>query len=128
MTKSQKKILVCDDDEGIVEVMRIILEDNGYQVKTLSNGKAIHKKTLEYCPDIIFLDIWMPGIDGREVTKLLKNDQQTAELPIVVISALNDTKKIAHEVGADDFLEKPFDMTDLLDMVEKYTSKPKQIS
>lgn len=124
MTSLQKKILICDDDEGIVEVMRIILEDNGYQVKTLNNGKAIHKKTLEYSPDIIFLDIWMPGIDGREVTKLLKSDKQTAQLPIVVISALNDTKKIAQEVRADDFLEKPFDMTDLLNMVEKYTSKP----
>lgn len=116
-----KKILVCDDDKGILEVLRIILENNDYEVETVSNGRGIEKKVKAYKPDLILLDIWMPGIEGKEITKLLKRDRATGNIPLVIISALNDTDKIAREVGADDFLVKPFDINVLLDKVKKYT-------
>jgi two-component system, OmpR family, alkaline phosphatase synthesis response regulator PhoP len=116
------KILVCDDDEGIVEVMQIILEENGYEVKPLTQGKGIEKKVAEYQPDLIFLDIWMPGIDGQETTKLLKKGVKTKDIPVVLVSALNEIGQIKNKVGADDFLAKPFDIQDLLKMVRKYTS------
>lgn len=117
-----KKILVCDDDEGILEVIKIILEDNKYLVRVLENCKAIYKKVLEYKPDLIFLDIWMPGINGKEVTKILKREPLTSKIPIIIVSALNDTKKIATEIGADGYLEKPFDMDELLGVVKRYVN------
>jgi DNA-binding response OmpR family regulator len=119
----QKKILLCDDDEGIVEVIKIILEENGYEVKPFMNGKGIEKKVFEYQPDLIFLDIWMPGIDGKEMTKLLKSDPKTKNIPIILISALNEIDKIQGLVGADDFLAKPFEMDDLLSKVRHHTAK-----
>jgi CheY-like chemotaxis protein len=117
------KILVCDDDPGVLEVIKIILEENNYEVITASNGKGIQKMIAQTKPDMLFLDIWMPGIDGKEITKLLKRDAQFKDMPIIIISALNDTKDIAQEVGADGFLSKPFTITDLLEVVENNLKK-----
>lgn len=117
-----KRILVCDDDEGIAEVMRIMLEGAGYTVNIVNNGKSIQKKVAVFKPDLILLDIWMPGIDGKEITKLLKKEKSSSKIPIIVVSALNDTKKIADDSGADGFLPKPFDMDTLLALAKKYTS------
>lgn len=114
------KILVCDDDQSILEVISIILEQNKYQVKTLSSGKAIKKNIDIFKPDLIFLDLWMPGIEGSEITQLLKRDEKTRSIPIIIISALNDTEKIAKKYGADGFLTKPFNMADLVKTVEKF--------
>jgi DNA-binding response OmpR family regulator len=114
------KILVCDDDQGILEVMRIILEEQKYEVRTLNTGKHILKIVKEFNPNVFFLDLWMPGIDGREITKILKRDPETKDIPIIVVSALNDTQKVASEAGADDYLAKPFDMNDLIAKVQKY--------
>lgn len=112
---------MVEDDEGISGVMKIILEENGYNVKLCAAGKAIQKKVIKYSPNLILLDISMPGIDGREVTLLLKRNQDTKSIPIVVVSALNETKKIARDIGADDFLAKPFAMDELITIVKKYT-------
>lgn len=117
----KKKILICDDDQGITEVIQVILEENGYEVRTLLGGKGIEKKVQEFQPHLIFLDIWMPGIDGKEVTKLMKQAASTKHIPIIIISALNDAEKISKEIGADGYLSKPFDLTQLLDLVKKYT-------
>ena len=116
---AKTKILVCDDDGGIQEVIKIILEENNFEVITVSTGKGIQKLIETHKPDMLFLDIWMPGMDGKEVTKILKRDPKTRDMPIVIISALNDTKDIAEKVGADAFLSKPFTITDLLEVVEK---------
>lgn len=117
-----KKVLLCDDDEGIVSVMKIMLEMAGYEVAALSSGKAILKKMAFYKPDLVLLDIWMPGIDGKEITRLLKRDKNFKDIPVIMVSALNDTRKIALEIGADGFLPKPFDMSNFLTLVQKYTS------
>ncbi len=121
MTKTIKKILVCDDDEGILEVLKIVLENNNFQVKEVNSGKAIQKRVEEYKPDLVLLDFWMPGIKGREIIKLLKNDVQTKNIPILLLSAVNAGEKIAQESGADGFLSKPFDIMDLVKTVQKYT-------
>jgi CheY-like chemotaxis protein len=118
--KHMTKILVCDDDAGVLEVLKIMLESKGYEVKTINEGKGIVKLVSDYLPSLIFLDVWMPGIDGREVTKLLKRDPVTKRIPIIVVSALNDTKEVADKAGADDYLSKPFDMQDLFSIVDKY--------
>lgn len=118
----KKRILVCDDDQGVIEVIQIILEENGYEVKSLSGGKGIEKKISEFKPNLIFLDIWMPGIDGKEITKLIKGTEDGKQIPVIIVSALNDAEKISQEIGADGFLPKPFELNHLLELVEKHTS------
>lgn len=119
-----KRILVCEDDEAILEMIKIMLENGGYHVKPLSNGKSIERKVKEYLPDLILIDIWMPGVNGKEAIKLLKKDQYTQKIPVVIISAISvdEVTQIIKELGAQGFLSKPFNMTDLLSMVKKYTA------
>src|SRR5689334_14301646 len=114
----KKKILVADDDPAIVDAIQIMLEDAGYEAETSVDGETIYKMERDY-PDLLFLDIWMSGMDGREICKYLKNQESTKDIPIVMISANRDTAKMAKEAGADDFLEKPFEMDDLLAIAAK---------
>lgn len=119
-SKELKKILVVDDDQGIANVMQIMLDSAGYEVNILTSGKGIQRKVLEYLPDVILLDIWMPGIDGKQVTRLLKENNKTKHIPIIVISALNDTEEIAKTAGANDFLAKPFEMDRFLLKIKEH--------
>jgi CheY-like chemotaxis protein len=115
----KKKILVADDDPAIVESTALILEEFGYDVITTVDGQTIYKMEADY-PDLLLLDIWMSGQDGREICKYLKQQNGTKHIPIIMISASRDIKKSATESGADDFLAKPFAMNDLLQKVEKW--------
>ncbi|MEP6583985.1 MAG: response regulator [Ginsengibacter sp.] len=115
-----KTILVADDDPGIVDVMQILLEDEGYSVITTLDGKKV-KTLCKQKPDMIFLDIWMSGIDGKIICRELKADPSTNQIPVVLFSANRDTKEIAFECGADDFILKPFEIIDLLKLAHKYT-------
>lgn len=115
----KKKILAADDDPAILEILTFILEDDGYEVKTTVNGRT-EQMAQEFLPNLILLDIWMAGLDGRFICKNLKQQKLTQHIPIIMISANKDTKKIAKEAGADDFMTKPFEMDDLLAMVKKY--------
>ena len=116
-----KRILVADDDRAILEAITMILELGGYEVKTTSNG-ADMKQVLRYAPDLILLDIWMSGFDGKDICRALKSNNKTKHIPIIMISANKDTEKIAKDVGADGYMSKPFDMHHLLSVVAKYTA------
>ena len=118
----KKRILVVDDDPGISEVLKIILTEGGYDTDIISDGLHISEKVKDIKPNLILLDIWMSGIDGRDIIKILRKDKETNRIPIVIISALSNTEKIASESGADDFLAKPFDMGQLLTKVRKHAS------
>lgn len=117
--KRTKKILLADDDPAIVDSMQLMLETVGYEVDTTVDGETVLKME-EELPDLLLLDIWMSGQDGREICKYLKSQKDTQHIPIIMISANKDTAKIAKESGANDFLAKPFEMSDLLAKVEKY--------
>lgn len=114
-----KKILIADDDPAIVDVMQMILEDAGYRVTTTVDGETVLKMQ-QGLPDLLLLDIWMSGQDGREITKILKQQDRTKHIPIIMISASKDIDKSAREAGADDFLPKPFEMDDLIQIVQKH--------
>ena len=110
-TGMPKNILIADDDPGILEVVKIILEEDGeYRVVTVSDGSKVESVIKQDRPDLILLDIWMPGMDGRELTKRLKSDPKVKNTPILLISAYDDIEGKAKEAGADGFIEKPFDI------------------
>lgn len=117
-----KNILVVDDDLAILEVIKIILEDKGYNVITISNGSEVEQAIEKQNPHLILLDIWISGFDGRDIAKKLKARSSTKHIPIIVISAHNETAKIAKEAGADNFLAKPFDIENLVSVVQQFTS------
>jgi DNA-binding response OmpR family regulator len=116
---NKRKVLAADDDPAILEVFTLILEDAGYEVKATVNGQT-EQMAREFLPNLILLDIWMAGMDGRNICKSLKHHKLTKHIPIIMISANKDTKNIAREAGADDFMAKPFEMDELLTKVTKY--------
>lgn len=118
-TVSQKKILVIDDDPGILDSLKLLLKEFDYKVETSSNGKVAYNLK-EELPDLILLDIWMSGTDGRDVCKYLKKQKKTKHIPIIMFSANKDTESIAKEAGADDFIYKPFDMYELLNKIAQH--------
>ena len=119
--RTRKKILVADDDPAIVDAIQLMLELYDYEVSTTVDGETIYKMENEY-PDLLLLDIWMSGQDGREICKYLKNKPLTKHIPIIMISASRDIIQSAKDSGADDFIAKPFQMDELLTKIEKYTS------
>lgn len=118
----KRKIIVADDDPAICDALQFMLEEEGYEVKTTVNGETIYKMEKEF-PDLLLLDIWMSGQDGRDICKYLKKKQLTKKIPIIMISAGRDIARSAMEAGADDFIEKPFSMDDLLGKVAKYMER-----
>lgn len=111
--------MIADDDPAILDATSMILEDEGYIVYTTTDGQTVNR-IKKSSPDLLLLDIWMSGVDGRDICRSLKADSVTKNLPVIMVSANRDTEKIAKEAGAEDFLAKPFDIEDLLEKVEKY--------
>jgi DNA-binding response OmpR family regulator len=108
-----EKILVVDDERDVRGLLSDFLTEEGYQVILATNGaEAIGLAELEN-PEVILLDINMPGIDGIEVCKKLKAQEKTQFIPIIIITALEDSGFIAYLEGADDFVSKPFNLVEL---------------
>lgn len=118
----QRRVLVADDDLSILEAIRLILEFDHYRVETVSDAR-IEDKVASFMPDVILLDIWMSGGDGREICRKMKNDVKFQHIPIILISASKDVQESAKEAGADDFIAKPFEMDELLAKVAQYGTK-----
>ncbi len=116
-----KKVLVADDDPAILDVMRMMLEFEGYNVATTLTGPTVLLMTTEM-PDLLLLDIQMSGADGRDICKKLKQTAGISKIPIVLVSASKDVEQSALDAGANDFIAKPFEMTELLQKIEKNIS------
>lgn len=116
----RKKILICDDDEGIIDMLELVLEETGHEIITETNSLNIKSILKKDVPDLILLDLWMPVLSGDQVLKTLRSSEDTKQLPIIVISASRDGKEIAFDAGATDFVAKPFDIDELLLKIEKY--------
>lgn len=115
------KILVADDDPAILDSIKMILELEGYEVTTTVDGATIGRM-FEEQPDLLLLDIWMSGQDGKDICRALKAQDTTRHIPIIMISASRDVAESARDAGADDFLTKPFEMEELLLKVKKFTT------
>jgi len=113
--KNMHTIMVADDDLSILECVKLMLEFEGYHVQTTASGNDL--LTLKTFPDLILLDIWMSGVDGREICKALKANPETGHIPIMLFSASTNLMVSASEAGANDFLEKPFEMQELLQKI-----------
>ncbi len=113
------RVLIADDDPSIVDALTMILEDEGYAVEG-TYGRETLDKASTWRPHLLFLDMWMPGMNGREICQQLKRHEQTTRIPVIMLSASKDAEAIAIAAGADGYLAKPFDIADVLEVVEKY--------
>ena len=107
---SGKKILIVDDEEDILELVAYNLDREGYHTVRAASGEDALKKTRSEMPNLILLDLMLPGIDGLEVMKALKGDSATAHIPTVMLTAKGEEADIVTglELGADDYITKPF--------------------
>jgi len=116
-------ILIADDEPAGRKVIESVLVNQGYELEFAANGKEVLKKASELKPDLILLDIMMPEMDGMEVCQRLRKDQELAEVPIVMVTALDDrnTRIASLDSGADDFVTKPIDRAELRARVRSIT-------
>lgn len=116
-----KKIIFADDDPSIQDVVNLIFEDE-YQVTTFSRGEPLLNNQFEV-PDLFLVDKQLPGgVDGLEICRFLKSQEQTKNIPVILISASPNLRILAKSVGADGCIEKPFPIGELRQIVSKYTS------
>lgn len=121
---ANKKVLVVDDEEFLVELLAVNLQPAGFNVIKAYNGEDGLKKTQDEKPDLVILDIRMPGMDGLEVCRRLKSDDKTRQIPVLMLSAFAQDKDIKKglDAGAEDYVKKPFDVLDLLVKVKQMLS------
>lgn len=116
-----KKIIFADDDPSIQEVINLILEDD-YKITTFSRGEPLMNNEFEV-PDLFLVDKQLPGgVDGLDICKFLKNQEATRHVPVIVISASPNLRKLARDAGADDTIEKPFPITELRNLIAMHTT------
>ncbi len=107
---ANERILVVDDEEDVLELIRYNLNKNGYKIVTATSGEEAINEARGKTPDLIILDLMLPGIDGLEVCRKLKSDVKTERIPIIMLTAKGEETDIVTglELGADDYVTKPF--------------------
>ncbi len=113
---ARERILVVDDEQDILELIRYNLSREGYQIEAVKSGEEAIKIARDRHPDLIILDLMLPGIDGLDVCRLLKNESRTADIPIIMLTAKGEDSDVVTglELGADDYMVKPFSPKELI--------------
>jgi DNA-binding response OmpR family regulator len=112
------KILICDDDEGILDLVDMVLSEEGFDTVAEINSLNLSARIEREKPDVLVLDLWMPVLSGDQILRALRQQTATHNLPVLVISASSDGKTIAMNAGANDYLPKPFDLDQLVKRVK----------
>ncbi len=122
---ANKKILIVEDEVMLLEMMKVRIEANGYDVIMAENGKDGSFKAMSEKPDMIIADILMPELDGIGMIKIIRSNSDLKDVPIIVVSALgrNEDVKKALAAGANDYITKPYSASDLLKKIEGFLKK-----
>jgi DNA-binding response OmpR family regulator len=110
------KILIADDEKINVDFFQVMLTKLGFDVEVAYNGEQVLKKVMDFTPDLILLDLLMPKLSGYKVVEIMKNDEKTKNIPIIVLTAVNDIKDKVEmiELGIEDYITKPFNFVEIL--------------
>jgi two-component system phosphate regulon response regulator PhoB len=125
---AKEKILVVEDEEDILELIRYNLAKESYQVICVTTGEEALKTARKEMPDILLLDLMLPGVDGLEVCKTLKGDSATTAIPILMVSAKGEEADVVTglELGAEDYVTKPFSPRVLLSRIKAVLRRKRQ--
>ena len=115
----RKRILVVEDNPDILEFLELFLDECGYKVYSAESGEFIFQQIDELHPDLILLDMMLPGISGMDICHDLKNTQTTKHIPVIAMSAHPKVNATIKDVCADEFIAKPFDLDNLTETIEK---------
>lgn len=117
-----KKILIVEDNESNRQLLHYVLEHRGHEVIEAKDGKEGIEKAGEYMPDLIFMDLQLPVLDGFTAIKMLKNNPKTEHIKIIAITAfaMKGDKEMIKETGADDYIAKPIDTRLMAEIVDKF--------
>lgn len=115
----KKRILIIDDDEDVTPVLSLMLDLAGYSVSRISREDGIYYIPAEL-PDLILLDIAVAGGYGRNIHRFLKSHEQLRPIPVILISAVHNIEQIAKDIGADDYITKPFSVNPCLDKIAEF--------
>lgn len=116
----RRKILIADDNENIREALTYLLEDEGYALSLAKDGSDTLKKVRDFRPDILFLDIMMPEMNGYEVCRIIKNDPELKKTYVIMLTAKGQIveQERGKEVGADEYIVKPFSPMEILTKIK----------
>jgi DNA-binding response OmpR family regulator len=117
---ARPRVLLADDDPRVLHVVARYLELEGFDMSTVEDGEAAVAAAAANPPDLIILDIMMPGIDGIEACRRIRANPETAETPVLMFSALSEEAHAAAEAGADGMLPKPFSLPSLAEAVRSF--------
>ncbi|WP_316850509.1 response regulator [Pedobacter agri] len=115
-----RKLLICDDDIDIVEMLEVVLDDSHLEVITETDSKKMLQLIAEVSPHLVLMDLWMPVISGDEILKNMRENKELSSIPVLIMSAAQDGKKVAMDAGADGYISKPFDVDILLRKVKEF--------
>lgn len=127
---SKETILIVDDEEDILELIKVNLKSEGYNILKAMTGEEAIKIAKHSSPDLMVLDLMLPGIDGLEVTKYLRNNASTEDIPIVMLTAKGEESDIVTglELGANDYMSKPFSPKELTARIRSILRRRKRNS
>ena len=121
MPESKPRILIVDDEADLVSVLRMGLEIAGFEVVEAGDGEEGLRRARQERPDLIVLDLMLPKLDGYKVCRALKFDERYKAIPIMILSArsADSDRRLALDMGADQFVSKPYDMNDLISKIRQ---------
>jgi DNA-binding response OmpR family regulator len=123
MDKMKKHIMVVDDEPDIVELVKILLEKEGYEIISASSADECLKKLKKVAPDLILLDIMMPGMPVKKMLERIRKNKKWRNIKIIYLTVVRmseaEKSNLLQEANIVDFIEKPFDITDLVRRVKK---------
>lgn len=114
------KILIVDDDEALLESLVALFEDEGFQVRGLTNGSRLTQSILSFRPDLLLMDVMLPGKDGDELAKTIKSNPETRSLPVILMSAGENLIYRSRLCLANASISKPFDFDELLSLTHEH--------
>jgi len=114
---TMKKILIIEDEKDIIDIATIILEDEGYEVSSISEYPGFEKKVDNCKADLVLLDLNLQGYHGKDICKYIKGNKDLKQTSVVLMSANRDIKAVKEESGADAYIAKPFDLAEFISTV-----------
>ena len=115
-----KKVFIFDDNAEILELCTDILNDLGCEVRTSPTTNNIEQQVIDFMPNLIYMDNWLPDISGIEATRLIKANPDLKNNPVIYFSANSNIEDLAQQAGADEYIAKPFDIFEFEEIAVKY--------